>query len=145
MASTEEPIAILPVGECWNLLATVSLGRLVTSVEDQLDIFPVNFAVQNRTVLFRTAEGTKLVSATINSRVLFEADNYNPAEGWSVVVRGMAQVLRSADEIREARDAPLWPWTPWLKQNYVRILPTTVTGRRFRFGPEAHEPVPAPS
>lgn len=145
MASTEEPITILPVGECWNLLATVSLGRLVTSVEDELDIFPVNFAVQNRTVLFRTAEGTKLVSATINSRVLFEADNYNPAEGWSVVVKGMAQVLRSADEIREAQDAPLWPWTPWLKQNYVRILPTTVTGRRFRFGPESHEPLPAPS
>ncbi|ODR09842.1 pyridoxamine 5'-phosphate oxidase [Mycolicibacillus koreensis] len=145
MTSIDEPITVLPVGECWDLLATVSLGRLVTSVDDQLDIFPVNFAVQNRTVLFRTAEGTKLVSATINSRVLFEADNYNPAEGWSVVVRGRAQVLRSADEIQQAQDAPLLPWTPWLKQNYVRILPTTVTGRRFRFGPEAHEPLPAPS
>ena len=43
-------------------------------------IFPVNFVVQHRTVLFRTAEGTKLVSAAINNRVLFEADDHNVAE-----------------------------------------------------------------
>ena len=38
------------------------------------EIFPVNFVVQRRTVLLRTAEGTKLVSAAINNHLVFEAD-----------------------------------------------------------------------
>jgi nitroimidazol reductase NimA-like FMN-containing flavoprotein (pyridoxamine 5'-phosphate oxidase superfamily) len=57
-----EPITSLSESESWNLLAGVALGRLVTSVDDQPEVFPVNFVVQNRTVLFRTGEGTKLVS-----------------------------------------------------------------------------------
>jgi len=42
-------------------------------------------------VLFRTAEGTKLVSAAINNQVLLEADEHNVAEGWSVIVQGGPQ------------------------------------------------------
>ncbi len=48
---------ILSENESWSLLAGMTLGRLVTSVEGQPEIFPVNFVVQRRTVLFRTAEG----------------------------------------------------------------------------------------
>ena len=73
----------------------VALGRLVTVVDGQVEIFPVNFVVQGRSVLFRTAEGTKLVSAAINKNVLFEADDHDAAEGWSVVIRGMAKTLRT--------------------------------------------------
>ena len=77
MSEAFQPISILPESECWNLLSSASLGRLVTSVDGQPEIFPVNFVVQHRTVLFRTAEGTKLVSAAINNNVLFEADDHN--------------------------------------------------------------------
>ena len=35
----------------------------------QPEIFPVNFATQRPTVLFRTAEGTKLFSAVVNDQV----------------------------------------------------------------------------
>jgi uncharacterized protein len=97
--AADEPITILSESESWNLLAGVALGRLVTSVDDQTEIFPVNFVVQNRTVLFRTAEGTKLISSAINKRVLFEADDHNVAEGWSVIVTGVARTLRTDDEI----------------------------------------------
>lgn len=140
MSAIDEPVTILSVSESWDLLARVALGRFVTSVAGEPEIFPVNFAVQNRTVLFRTAEGTKLVSAVTNSRVLFEADDHNPAEGWSVIVKGAARVLRIDEEIQQAEQAPLLPWTTWLKPNYVRILPVSITGRRFRFGPESREP-----
>ncbi|MGH3594788.1 MAG: pyridoxamine 5'-phosphate oxidase family protein, partial [Mycobacterium sp.] len=61
MTAAGEPITILSESESWQLLASQSLGRLVTSVDGQPEIFPVNFVVQNRTVLFRTAQGTKLV------------------------------------------------------------------------------------
>ncbi|OBI40261.1 pyridoxamine 5'-phosphate oxidase [Mycobacterium kyorinense] len=131
-----KPVTLLSVSESWDRLASVALGRLVTSVDGQPEIFPVNFVVQRRTVLFRTAEGTKLVSAAINNRVLFEADDHNVVEGWSVVVKGTARMLRTDEEIEEAQRAQLLPWTATLKQHYVRILPTSLTGRLFRFGPE---------
>ncbi|MDI3315250.1 MAG: pyridoxamine 5'-phosphate oxidase family protein [Mycobacterium sp.] len=134
----DEPVTILSVSESWNLLAGVQLGRLVTSVGGEPEIFPVNFAVQRRTVLFRTAQGTKLVSAAINNRVLFEADGHDSAEGWSVIVKGTARILHTREEVAEAEQAHLLPWTATLKQHYVRILPIAVTGRRFRFGPEPH-------
>jgi len=131
-----QPITVLSESESWGLLASVALGRLVTSVDGEPEIFPVNFVVQNRTVLFRTAEGTKLVSAAINNSVVFEADDHNVAEGWSVIVRGIARRLRTDDEIRMAERAQLLPWTATVKHHYVRVVPSRITGRRFEFGSE---------
>src|SRR6201998_1007706 len=139
MSLTDDGVTILPEQECWDLLAGVVLGRLVTSVDGQPEIFPVNYVVQHRTVLFRTAEGTKLVSAAINNRVLFEADDHNAAEGWSGILKGTARMLRPTEELAEAERAQLLPWTATLKQHFVRIQPISITGRRFRFGPE-HKP-----
>jgi uncharacterized protein len=136
MSATGEPITVLSAHESWNLLASVALGRLVTSVDGQPEIFPVNFVVQHRTVLFRTAEGTKLVSAAINNHVLFEADEHTVAEGWSVIVNGTARMLRTQDEIEEAERAQVLPWTATSKLHYVRVIPTQITGRRFQFGSE---------
>lgn len=136
MSTPTRPIEILSESECWNLMSASSLGRLVTSVGGEPEIFPVNFVVQNRTVLFRTAEGTKLSSAVINKNVLFEADDHNAVEGWSVVIRGLARTLRTDDEIDEAERAQLLPWTATVKPHYVRIRPLRVTGRRFHFGSE---------
>jgi uncharacterized protein len=134
MSLIDEGAAILPVTECWDLVAGLTLGRLVTSVDGHPEIFPVNYVVQRHTVLFRTAEGTKLVSTAINNHVLFEVDDHNVAEGWSVIIKGTARSLRTNEEIDEAERAQLLPWTASEKSHYVRIVPETVTGRRFRFG-----------
>ncbi len=136
MSTQSQPISLLSQSECWDLLKSASLGRLVTAVDGQPEIFPVNFVVQHRSVLFRTAEGTKLVSAAINNNVLFEADDHNVVEGWSVVVKGIARTLRTDEEIDEAEKAQLLPWTATVKQHYVRIRPLSITGRRFSFGSE---------
>jgi uncharacterized protein len=136
MIDVGQPITVLSEDESWRLLASQALGRLVTSVGGLPEIFPVNFVVQRRTVLFRTAEGTKLFSVAANNRVAFEADEHNVAEGWSVIVKGQARVLKTSDEIAEAERAQLLPWTATLKLHYVRIVPSEITGRRFRFGPE---------
>lgn len=134
MSLIDDGVSILPVNECWDLMAGVTLGRLVTSVGNQPEIFPVNYVVQRHTVLFRTAEGTKLVSTAINNRVLFEVDDHNVAEGWSVIVKGVARSLRSNEDIEEAERAQVLPWTASEKSHFVRIIPEIVTGRRFRFG-----------
>ena len=134
MTTASDPSTILSAHECWDLLAITALGRIVTSVDGQPEIFPVNFVVQRRTVLFRTAEGTKLVSAAINNQVLFEADDHNIEEGWSVIVKGTARILHGNDELDEAERAQLLSWTSPAKQHFVRVIPSVITGRRFRFG-----------
>jgi len=131
-----ESMTVLSEDESWHLLASMVLGRLVTCLEGQPAIFPVNFVVQRRTVLFRTAEGAKLFSAVMNNRVAFEADDHNVSEGWSVIVKGRARVLYTTAEEEEAERAHLLPWTATLKRRYVRVLPSEISGRRFRFGSE---------
>lgn len=136
MPVEENPVRVLCDDEAWDLLSGVALGRLVTAGGGQVEIFPINFVAQDRSVLFRTAEGTKLFGAVMNDSVLFEADDHTDAGGWSVIVRGTARVLSTAADIREADRAQLVPWIPTEKLRYVRITPNDVSGRHFRFGPE---------
>ena len=130
------PVTVLFEDENWKLMGSVRLGRLITNFAGEPEVFPVNYVVQDRTVLFRTAAGTKLFSAIANHTVVFEADDHNAAEGWSVIIRGRARLLKTDTEIQHAESAQLLPWTATHKPHYVRITPTEVTGRRFRFGPE---------
>lgn len=136
MTGEQDPITVLGDDESWDLLKSAALGRLVTNVGGQLEIFPVNFVTQGRTLLFRTAEGTKLFGTVMNDKVLFEVDDHNVVGGWSVIVRGTARVLTAADEVHEADRAELLPWIPTEKLRFVRITPNEVSGRRFVFGPE---------
>ncbi len=136
----DTPVTELTEAESWDLLSGVSLGRLVTTVDGWTEIFPVNFVVQHRTLLFRTAEGTKLLTAVLNEHVLFEADDHNVSGGWSVVLRGTARALSTSEEIDDARRAGLFPWVATQKLRFVRVTPDSLTGRRFVFGPEPDGP-----
>ena len=136
MSADDDPVTVLSEDESWSLLSSMSLGRLVTILEGKPEIFPVNFATRRRTVLFRTAQGTKLFSAVMSGRVVFEVDDHTAAEGWSVIVKGTAHLLSANADILAAEEAPLLPWTAWLKPHYVRVIAMEITGRRFRFGPE---------
>jgi len=135
-SSGESAVRVLSELECWHLLDGASFGRLAVSVRNQPEIFPLNYYADDRTVLFRTSEGTKLLELTINALVAFEGDGYTDTEAWSVVVKGTARVLESQSEIFAADQLPLTPWIPTLKYVYVRIEPTEITGRRFERGPE---------
>lgn len=121
---------------CWELLAQQSVGRLATSVERVPDIAPINFVVDARSIVFRTAEGGKLFALTINPSVAFEADQWAADGGWSVVVKGTAETITSYDELSQVEELPLQPWVPTVKLHYVRIVPWDISGRTFSFGPE---------
>ena len=136
MAIEQGPISVLDDTAAWNRLSSVALGRLVTSFGGQLEIFPVNFVTQGGTVLFRTAEGTKLFTTVMNEKVLFEADDHTSDEGWSVILRGTARMLTGAEEIREAEGTGLMPWVATEKLRFVRVTPSEISARHFRFGPE---------
>jgi hypothetical protein len=73
-----------------------------------------------------------MVDAT--SAVALEADGYDTAthEVWSVVVNGDASVVRNVEDVMSTTDLPLFPWHGAAKSTFVRIVPRTFSGRRFR-------------
>lgn len=136
MSETSDAVVALDAQECWRHLGAQQLGRLVTRVGDVIDIFPVNYVVDDESILFRTAQGSKLTELTINDEVLFEVDDHTDADAWSVIVRGTARSLDTSAEVERADALPLTPWVPTIKYTYVRITPRAVSGRAFARGPE---------
>jgi hypothetical protein len=136
--AADEPapgVAYLEPNNCWALLRSHEVGRLAVSIEDRPDIFPINYVVDHGTVVFRTAEGTKLAGAIEAEAVAFEADGYEPGSGeaWSVVVKGHAEEITRVDELLDTVvGLPLFPWHAAPKQRFVRIVPDEISGRRFR-------------
>lgn len=128
------PILRLTDDQAWKLVEGTKHGRLVVTVGGEPDIFPVNYAVADRKLYLRTAPGNKLAELTINSQVLFETDGILSEEAWSVVVRGPARALEQSSEIAAAESLNLKPWVPTLKDFFVEIEPTSVSGRHFQFG-----------
>jgi len=126
-------VSLLEPHECWELLRSTEVGRLAVAVMNQPDIFPVNYVVDHGSVVFRTAEGTKLAAATLGQGVAFEVDGYEPGNGeaWSVVLKGRAVEIAKMHEVLAATDLPLFPWQASPKPRFVRIDPESVTGRRF--------------
>ena len=135
-AGGSEVVWELSEEECWNLLSRRELGRLAVAVEGKPDIFPVNYVTDGPRVLFRTAPGSKLADLALNPDVAFEVDEYDEMSAESVVLRGVAERLELQREIDAADALALTSWIPTLKYRWVRISPTSITGRRFQRGPE---------
>jgi nitroimidazol reductase NimA-like FMN-containing flavoprotein (pyridoxamine 5'-phosphate oxidase superfamily) len=128
------PILNLDDKQAWKLVEGTKHGRLVVTVAGEPDIFPVNYVVGGRKLILRTAPGNKLAELTINSKVLFETDGVLSDEAWSVVLRGTARVLDQSADIAAAEALGLKSWVPTLKDFYVEITPTSVSGRHFLLG-----------
>jgi len=117
--------------ECWRLLSGAEVGRLAISIANRPDIFPVNFVLDDRTIVFRTDEGTKLAAAVLTPSVAFETDGVDGGKAWSVVVTGRAREIEKMEELYAAVELPIHPWQRAPKHRYVRIVPDQVSGRRF--------------
>lgn len=118
---------------CWELLRADGVGRLAVVVDGAPEIFPVNYVVDRATLVFRSGTGTKVSAAVPGTPVAFEIDGHDPsaATAWSVVVKGRAEAVRPGHELMEALRLPLFPWQEGTKERFLRIVPATVTGRRF--------------
>ncbi|TAJ46302.1 MAG: pyridoxamine 5'-phosphate oxidase family protein [Herbiconiux sp.] len=136
MSDTIDAAKLVTDEECWQRLSENTLGRLVVNAAGEIDVFPVNYVVSDDVLYLRTAPGTKLLELTIHPHVVFEIDHVDAGSAYSVVVKGSAEELHQQDEIDAADSLPLVPLLPTLKYRWVRIRPTTLTGRAFRRGPE---------
>lgn len=123
-------LEVLGEQECWRLLSLSEIGRVAVVGPDGPDIFPVNIAVDGRTVVFRTDPGSKLAAITRHPLVALEVDglDLDARRGWSVVVRGRAVEIGGGD-LRHARRRRLLPWAIGDKARWIRVEPTSVTGR----------------
>ena len=139
-------VADLAGHECWELLREATIGRLAVVVGGRPEIFPVNFVVDHGTIVFRSAPGGKLSGAVghqlsgqqqsgrqADTAAAFEADGHDPDEAtaWSVVILGQLEALVSVDPVTTAA-LPLYPLQPGPKPRFVRVVPDTISGRRFR-------------
>ena len=126
----DDIVTELPLDECWELLRAHAMGRLAFHLADQVHIRPVNYVVDKDTLLFRTAEGNKLLGVVMNEDVAFEIDGESGHVVWSVIVRGTARLLDEYTAHR-ADDLPLRPWVGQYKYNVVEVTPSAISGRRF--------------
>lgn len=127
-----EGIAVLDAQTCWQLVAGEEVGRLAVSVGQHPDIFPVNYAVDEETIVLRTAEGTKLAALSVDPAVAFEVDGYDTEAGtaWSVVIKGRAAEIPMQDLLDDLA-FPLFSWTATPKPRFVRVVPDEISGRRI--------------
>lgn len=118
--------------ECWALLAATPVGRIGVLNDSAPEIYPVNFAVDGESVLFRTDPGTKLRAVDRSPSVCFQADGVDTGDrsGWSVLVKGRASELTHPADLLTASELDLPYWVAGEKSHWVRIVPLEITGRR---------------
>lgn len=133
---SEPTLRPLSIADCWELLATVPVGRVAVAVEGEAPlVLPVNHRVDGQSIVFRTGPGSKLDAARTQP-IAFQADAYDQHlhQGWSVLVRGLA-----AFETVDGQH--LEPWAGASGRNtVVRIWPEHVSGRVVSSGALVWDP-----
>ena len=115
---------------CWRMLARAGFGRVGFVDGDDVVVLPVNVAVSDRRVIFRTRSGSSLAKQA-GCSVGFEADHTDRVSesGWSVVVRGRLVDATDTPEAERWSEFTVHPWAPPPRDRWMMIEPTTVTGR----------------
>ena len=124
-------LEVIGIDECWQLVAGTPVGRVAFVDGGEPMVLPVNHAVVGHRVVFRTFRGSLLHEALMSEPVAFQVDDFDPESrtGWSVVVRGIAEV---ADDPDELDGLGLEPWADSVaRDDWVQIRAEEVTGRRI--------------
>jgi uncharacterized protein len=123
---------VLATDVCWRLLARTRFGRVGFVVDDEPAVLPVNCGVLDRQLVFRTHRDATLGRLAGGTTVAFEFDHADPMaeSGWSVLVRGSIWVVDDSDELARLTELDnLHPWAPGVKDRFMKIVPTKITGR----------------
>lgn len=123
---------VLTDNDSWKKLATTQFGRLAVITHGLPEIFPMNYALDGHTLVFRTRVGSKLHDLTLYNTVVFEADGWDGAEGWSVVLHGEARVV-DEDALDQVSGLLQIPWHSATESEFIRITPTSLSGRVSNF------------
>ena len=127
-------LEILHLGDCFRLLA-VGSGRAdrLSCAGGEVLVLPVNFLVDGQDVVFRTGSGPSCRASKSVATSGSRSTRSTPAakSGWSVLVRGLAEVEPDEEGARLDRIG-LESWGGAAEnREWVRIRPTSITGRRI--------------
>ena len=124
----DEGGGLIPEPECWELLASASVGRIALSIRALPAIVPVQYYLDGRTLAVCLGH-RELPERALNAVVAFAADAIDPQtrSGWSVQVQG-----RSASPRQLRIDAVCgWP----AAGQVVQIKPEIISGYRMHLCP----------
>ena len=120
----------LTVGQCLDLLASKTLGR-VAFQEDGPVVLPVHYTVHRDSVIVRTSPYGYLGRHLRRCETALQVDalDESTGAGWTILVRGPAENL-PGHEVPQLQQRPR-SWAGGVQSLYVRIVPRAVTGRRY--------------
>jgi uncharacterized protein len=132
MTTSNEP-ETLDFKECFALLRTQYVGRLVFTERALPAIRLVNFSLFNGQIALRVGH-SPWVPRLDRTVVAFEADNLDSTTctGWSVVVVGKARLVLDIDELVMLCDPTQRAWQSGGRDQVLCIDMERVTGRRMR-------------
>lgn len=124
---------ILGEDECLRLLGREPVGRLALTAAALPVVFPVNFTLMDRMIVFASGPGIKLDAAHAGMVACLEVDGFDrwTHGGWSVLATGRLEEITDPDRLDEARHLPLSPWALSQPQHYVELLIELLSGRRI--------------
>jgi uncharacterized protein len=125
---------IMSPEECWTQLSRLPVGRIAFVNAGTPVILPVNYAVDGRSIVIRTAVGEKLHAASVGQPVAFEVDSWEDRHrsGWSVLVQGLAEEVEDAPTLERLDGLGLAPWADSVERDrWVRIRTEEISGRRL--------------
>ena len=130
-------IVELSEAECLDLISAGGIGRIAYTGRFGPAVLPVNYALQDGAVVFRTAPNAPLDEdlrtgiTGADYKVAFEIDSIDlgSRQGWSVLIQGPAHHVTGAEE-EAVRRAGVESWAPGDREMFVRIVPSRITGRR---------------
>ena len=128
----KEPVE-LTVSECLGLLGGGVVGRVALCTRIGPRIVPVNYAMYDSAIVFRTTPYSELGSHGPGSEAAFEVDHldYEHQQGWSVVALGRLEEL-SPEEFDDLRK--VWeprPWAAGPRNFFLKLVWRELTGRRL--------------
>jgi nitroimidazol reductase NimA-like FMN-containing flavoprotein (pyridoxamine 5'-phosphate oxidase superfamily) len=121
--------------ECWTLLRVNVVGRVGFDMGHGIRIHPVNYAVDDRSILLRTAPDTELSRCvdlfSDGALVAFQVDDVDldRHRGWSVLAQGGIGTVDAAEAEHLTSQWSPHPWAAEEKPLLLRIVPVQVTGR----------------
>jgi nitroimidazol reductase NimA-like FMN-containing flavoprotein (pyridoxamine 5'-phosphate oxidase superfamily) len=126
------PFREIPREECERLLSQHTVGRVAWNAPDGPQLLPVNYAYNNKTIVFRTVPDGVMSQLERRTNVAFEIDGVDEdaRTGWSVVIRGTAErVMQNFDLVELWTKAGPVPWAPGPRTVHIAITPRSIGGR----------------
>jgi hypothetical protein len=119
--------------ECLQLMASVSMGRIIYTRQALPAVELVNFALDHGDIVIKTDGDGKLAAATRHTVVAFEVDCLDAQQaGWSVTAIGPSREVTDPDDIGRLQKIDLSSWAHGTREHFVRVSPELLNGRRLR-------------